>query len=212
LNSELTQLRDELAKRNTHETSFLRGCIADLVKDKADRNLLNICLNAGVLQDFFQDTAHDIFFIARCRSKLVKEFFMDISAVEKALGYCQLVAGKKTNLEVVQSLSIKSDHVTIPLTERGSYWNKNILLWTVDINDSNTFVSIESRETSDGREFFLLWFRDPEDAKVKYSLPISGSEENETFELWECTSNRDFKSNGITIKKGTKKVRCYSVE
>ena len=62
---EFILFRKELAKSNIYETSFLRGCIADLIKDKAVRNLLNICLNAGVLQDFFQEnnvafTEHDV--------------------------------------------------------------------------------------------------------------------------------------------------------
>jgi len=209
---ELTQLRNELAKSNNHETGFLRGCIADLIRNKTDRNLLNICVNSGVLQDFFQDASHDTFFIARCKTKLVEEFFMNDSAVEKVLGYCRIIAEKKSSIEVVPSSSNKTFQVTIPIKERESYWDKNLLLRVINVNDDANFLDIEPKETSDGREYFILHFADPNDKKVCYSLPISGSEDNETFEIWECTSNCDFKSNGCIIKKGTKEIKCYSVE
>ena len=88
MTSELIQLRNELAKINIHETNQLRGIIADLIKDKADRNLLNICLNAGVLQDFFLETTHDTFFISRCKRRLVEEFFINDHAAEKAISFC----------------------------------------------------------------------------------------------------------------------------
>jgi hypothetical protein len=91
MSPELSQLRDELSKSNNHETSFLRGCIADLIKDKADRNLLNICLNALVLQDFLREANHDTFFIRRCINKLIEEFFITESAAEKAIEYCKFL-------------------------------------------------------------------------------------------------------------------------
>ena len=91
---EIIKLRDELAKSDNHETSFLRGCIADLVRDKADRNLLNICLNAGVLQDYFQESTHDTFFIRRCKNRLIDDFFITESAAAKAIYYCKFLASK----------------------------------------------------------------------------------------------------------------------
>ena len=35
MSPEIVKLYDELSKSNNHETSFLRGCIADIVRDKA---------------------------------------------------------------------------------------------------------------------------------------------------------------------------------
>lgn len=97
---EIIQLRDELSKSDNHETSYLRGCIADLVRDKADRNLLNISLNAGVMQDFFQEAAHDTFFIRRCKNRLIEEFFITESAAAKAINYCTFLASKVGETQV----------------------------------------------------------------------------------------------------------------
>jgi len=101
MSPDIVKLREELAKSNNHETSFLRGCIADFIKDKADRNLLNICLNAGVLQDFFQEVTHDTFFIRRCINKLIEEFCITESAAEKAVGYCKFLTGEETESELI---------------------------------------------------------------------------------------------------------------
>ena len=101
MSSEITELRNELTQSNNHETSFLRGCIADIVRDKADRNLLYICLTAGVLQDFFQEANLDNFFIRRCKKKLIEEFFITESAAEKAVGYCKFLTGEETETELI---------------------------------------------------------------------------------------------------------------
>jgi len=94
MTTEIIQLRNELAKSNNRETSFLRGCIADLVRDKADKNLLNICINAGILQDFFQTTTLDGIFMINCRTRLTDEFFITELAANKALSYCEFLTQK----------------------------------------------------------------------------------------------------------------------
>jgi len=94
MNKELFNLRFELNKNQSHNIGILRGCIADLVKDKSDRNLLNICLNAGILQDFFQETSDDEFFILRCKSKLIDEFFVNETIAIKAIEYCKFLSKK----------------------------------------------------------------------------------------------------------------------
>jgi len=101
MSPEIVKLRDDLVKSNNHETGFLRGCIADLVRDKADRNLLNICLTAGILQDFFREATHDTFFIRRCKNRLIEEFFITESAAEKAVGYCKFLAGVETEIKLI---------------------------------------------------------------------------------------------------------------
>jgi len=101
MSPELIQLRNELAKSNTNETSFLRGCIADLIKDKADRNLLNICLNVGILQDFFQEITHDTFFISRCKRRLIEEFFINEQAAERALAYCTFLTHRLAPTDLI---------------------------------------------------------------------------------------------------------------
>lgn len=94
---------------------------------------------------------------------------------------------------------------------QGKY-DKIKLLWIVNINDPSTFLDIEAKMTNDGtREFYVLKFRDPNNPKIERNLIISGDETSETFELWDATCNVDFEVNGITVKKGTKKVRCYAV-
>jgi len=110
MSPEIVKLRDELAKSNNHETSFLRGCIADLVRDKADRNLLNTCLTAGVLQDYFQEANHDIFFIRRCKNKLIEDFFITESGAEKAVGFCKFLAGQ---FITVSNLKINLDDLRV---------------------------------------------------------------------------------------------------
>jgi len=94
---------------------------------------------------------------------------------------------------------------------QGKY-DKVKLLWIVNINDPSTFLDVEEKTTNDGtREFFVLKFKDPNDPKIERNLIIAGDESAETFELWDCVSNVDFEVNGRTIKKGTKKVRCYAI-
>lgn len=92
-----------------------------------------------------------------------------------------------------------------------SRYDKIELLMTVNVNDKG-FQSIEQKKTQDGREFYVINVVDPNDPKIKFSLPISGAEDAETFEIHLCEANNDFTINGNTIVKGTKKVRCYSVE
>lgn len=92
----------------------------------------------------------------------------------------------------------------------GSKYDKVALLWVVNVNDPSTYLEIEPKETSDGREFFLLHFKNPTNPTEKMSLPISGDDSAETFELWDCKVNTTFEANGKTFKKGTQKVRCYA--
>ena len=101
MSPDIKKLRDELAKSNNHETSYFRGCIADLIKDKADRNLLNICLNAGVLQDFFQDSTRDTFFIQRCKKKLIEEFFVSETGADRAIFFCKFLLSEETELQLI---------------------------------------------------------------------------------------------------------------
>jgi len=98
---DLIKLRNEVAKSNNIDAVFLRGCIADLIKDKVDRNLLNICLNAGVLQDFFNETTHDSFFIRRCIIRLIEEFYISESGAEKAIEYCKFLLVEEPEMELI---------------------------------------------------------------------------------------------------------------
>jgi hypothetical protein len=98
---DINKFRNELAKSNNHETGFLRGCIADLIKDKADRNLLNICLNAGVLQDFFHETFPDTFLIRRFKKKLIEEFYISEAGADKAISFCKFLTSEETGLELI---------------------------------------------------------------------------------------------------------------
>ena len=98
---EIITLRDELAKSNNHETGFLRGCIADVIRDKADRNLLNICLNAGDMQDFFREVTHDTFFISHSKNRLIEEFFITDSAAVKAISYCKFLATEELEEKLI---------------------------------------------------------------------------------------------------------------
>jgi hypothetical protein len=91
-------------------------------------------------------------------------------------------------------------------------YDKVELLLSIGV-DSPEFVSIENKVTKDGREYFVLNFADPKNAKVKGSLPISGDESAEKFEIWLAECNTDFQTTaGQTVTKGTQKVRCYSVD
>lgn len=101
MTSELTQLRDELAKSNTDDANYLRGIISYLIKDKPVHNLLIQCLNAGVLQDFFQEATHDSSFINRCRTKLIEDFFINESAADKAISYCTFLTVKEEESEPI---------------------------------------------------------------------------------------------------------------
>ena len=92
----------------------------------------------------------------------------------------------------------------------GSRYDKVTLMLKVSVNDP-CFVSTESKVTSDGREFFVVNIVDPNDPKVKISLPISGDPESEEFEIWRTKCNSDFTANGKTITKGTERIRCYAV-
>ena len=92
----------------------------------------------------------------------------------------------------------------------GSKYDKTKLLMRVNVNDPY-FVSTEEKVTTDGRKFYVLNVVNPDNVKEKFSLPISGEEDAEDFEIWLSTSNADFVANGKTITKGTQKVRCYAV-
>jgi hypothetical protein len=113
---DIKKLRDELAKTNNHETSYLRGCIADLIKDKAGLNLLNICLNAGVLQDFFQEATQDTFFIRRCKNRLIDDFFITESAAEKAIDYCKFLSSEIIIAEVDEEIITPENYMVTPVT------------------------------------------------------------------------------------------------
>lgn len=93
----------------------------------------------------------------------------------------------------------------------GSRYDKTKLMLKVSVNDP-CYVSTETKVTSDGREFYVINLVDPEDPKIKISLPISGDPESEEFEIWRTRCNSDFTSNGKVISKGTEKIRCYAVE
>jgi len=101
MTSELTKLRDELEKSNINDTNFLRGIIAYLIKDKSVHNLLIQCLNTGVLQDFFHETIHDSPFIDRCRTKLIEDFFINETAADQAITYCQFITVKEEESEPI---------------------------------------------------------------------------------------------------------------
>lgn len=90
-------------------------------------------------------------------------------------------------------------------------YDKKELLLTVNVDDPE-FSSIEQKVTQDGREFYVLNVVDPKDPKIKFSLPIGGAEDAESFEVWLCEANSDFTINGKTTAKGTEKIRCYAVE
>lgn len=92
----------------------------------------------------------------------------------------------------------------------GSKYDKVRLLLKVNVNDAH-FVSTESKVTSDGREFYVINVVNPDNAKEKFSLPISGDADAEDFEVWLSECNADFTANGKVITKGTQKVRCYAV-
>jgi len=110
MTTELNQLRNELAKSNNHEPTFLRGCIADLIKDKADRNLLNICMNAGVLQDFFLENTHDTFFINRCKTRLVVDFFITETAADKAIELCWFLVSDEKLDDLPELIPYRKEH------------------------------------------------------------------------------------------------------
>lgn len=93
----------------------------------------------------------------------------------------------------------------------GSKYDKVKLLLKVNVNDPH-FVSTEKKVTTDGREFYVINVVNPDNAKEKISLPISGDAEAEEFEIWESVCNADFTANGKVITKGTAKIRCYAVE
>lgn len=93
----------------------------------------------------------------------------------------------------------------------GSRYDKVKLLLKVNVNDAH-FVSTEKKVTNDGREFYVINVCNPENAKEKFSLPISGDADAENFEVWLSECNADFTANGKVIAKGTQKVRCYAVE
>lgn len=92
----------------------------------------------------------------------------------------------------------------------GSRYDKVKKMLSVNVNDP-CFVSVEAKATNEGREFFVINIVDPNDPKVKISLPISGDPESEEFEIWSTVCNSDFTANGKTITKGTEKIRCYAV-
>ena len=93
----------------------------------------------------------------------------------------------------------------------GSKYDKIKLLGSISINDASC-VGVEEKETGDGRTFYILAFVNPANTKEKLSLPISGSEDSESFEFWATKANVTFSVNGNEIKKGTEKVRLYSVD
>jgi len=220
MKTDFYNLRNELAKTDNHETSFLRGCIADLIKDKADRNLLNSCLSSGILQDFFREATPDSFFIHRCKTKLIEEYSITEAASGKAISFCKFLTGEdalsKYKIETISNIPLKplNQWVKIPQgTSRlnNRMWDKSELLWIVHIDDDN-YQDIEVKELADGKFFYLLWFSSPENRKVGWSIPINGEEDNEQFEFWECTANCSFQSGEYLIEKGTKTVRCYSID
>lgn len=92
----------------------------------------------------------------------------------------------------------------------GSKYDKVKLLLKVNVNDAH-FVSTEKKVTTDGREFYVINVVNPDNAKEKFSLPISGEADADEFEVWLSECNADFVANGKTITKGTQKVRCYAV-
>jgi len=101
MSPEIVRLYDEFSQGDNHDSIRLRGCIADIVKNKTDRNLLNQCLNAGVLQDFFKETTRDTFFINRCKTRLIEEFFINETAAEKALSFCKFLTEKEQEIELI---------------------------------------------------------------------------------------------------------------
>jgi len=138
---EIIQLRNELAKSNNHENGFLRGCIADLIKDKADRNLLNICLNSGVLQEFFQTISHDTFFITRCKTTLKVEFSITETAAEKAIEFCRFLIANKTEQELIDLIPNRKEDRARHSDKTNTINQNHNLLDGIGINDRFLFIT-----------------------------------------------------------------------
>lgn len=216
MSPELYQLRDELVKRNTYETSILRGCIADLIKNKADRNLLNICLNAGILQDFFQEITNNTFFIDQCKSRLIEECFINEIWAKRAISYCKFLTGKHFPVQIDNKSNSIAEHYSESLARRTpnskmNYRNfdKKVLLWII-IRCDCQFIDIDQIETSDGL-YFVLYYVLPGLETIRRSIRFYGDAAAERFEFWECTANCSFEEKGRQFKIGTKVVLCYSI-
>lgn len=93
----------------------------------------------------------------------------------------------------------------------GARYDKIEKILSISVNDPSIYLDVEAKETNDGREFYVLHFCNPANRAEKYSLPISGDESAELFEVHLCEANSTFEANGKTIKKGTRKIRCYAV-
>ena len=91
---DLTKLRDELAKSKDYDVKRIRGLIADLIKDKTDRNLLFVCLDSGILREFFEETKTDEFFNHNCFDRLKDDHCIEETKAEKAIHYCQFLTNK----------------------------------------------------------------------------------------------------------------------
>ncbi|MDP2887643.1 MAG: WG repeat-containing protein [Bacteroidota bacterium] len=103
MSPELNNLRDELAKFSGHETSQLRGIIADIIKDKKVQKLLLYCVQEGILQEFLQKTEFDHFFIITSKRKLIEDCLVDEINAEKAISYCKFLTGKQILKERINS-------------------------------------------------------------------------------------------------------------
>ena len=74
----------------------LKGTVKDIIlKDSACRNfLIKVCIDTEVLQSFMQESTADVFFINRCKAKLVTDYFYTEELAEKAIRYCQFLTNK----------------------------------------------------------------------------------------------------------------------
>ncbi len=84
------------------------------------------------------------------------------------------------------------------------------LLLIININDASIYLDVEQQEKEDGSEFYILHFANPQNSTEKFSLPITGDELAEQFEIWLCQVQNDFIVDRCVIEKGTKRILCFS--
>ncbi len=95
IDEELEKLRVYLQAEKP-EAGKLKGTVKDIIlKDSACKNfLIKVCIDTGVLQSFMQESTPDVFFINRCKAKLVTEYFYTEELAEKAIHHCQFLTNK----------------------------------------------------------------------------------------------------------------------
>jgi len=92
MTDELEQLRDYIASQDAIDNTMLKGVISDLMHNAADKKIVQVCFNTGILQTFLNEKNRDVFYLQRQKDALVNEHLISAEYAAKAIEICNFLA------------------------------------------------------------------------------------------------------------------------